>query len=62
VYIPKKYAAALHNTHVDYTGQSLGQSMMQFSNPLAQGMCGCGESVNFPQAPEKLVWNGQASV
>lgn len=43
VYIAKPLLPLLHGTHIDYVAEGLN-AHMTFTNPNAQGHCGCGES------------------
>jgi iron-sulfur cluster assembly accessory protein len=43
LYVPTEYLAMVIGTEVDYTTEGLN-SMIQFNNPNAKDLCGCGES------------------
>ncbi len=44
VIIPGEHKALLAGTHVDLEEKGLGQQVLMYQNPNAQGECGCGES------------------
>lgn len=47
IYIDKDAAPLIQGTIVDYVKKSLGVSQLEFQNPNAEGLCGCGESFNL---------------
>ena len=44
VYIDPKAKSVIQGTCVDYVQKSLGQYALEFDNPNAESLCGCGES------------------
>ena len=44
IYIDKDAAPLIQGTLVDYVKKSLGVSQLEFQNPNAESLCGCGES------------------
>ena len=44
VFIDPACADILDGTLLDYVKKDLGMEMLQFNNPNAEGLCGCGES------------------
>jgi iron-sulfur cluster assembly accessory protein len=51
IYIDKDAAPLIHGTVVDYVKKSLGVSQLEFRNPNAESLCGCGESFNLKELP-----------
>jgi iron-sulfur cluster assembly accessory protein len=47
IYIDKEAAPLIEGTVVDYVKKSLGVSQLEFRNPNAESLCGCGESFNL---------------
>lgn len=50
VCIDEKSAALMKGTQIDYVKKSLGVSQLEFKNPNAESLCGCGESFNLKEA------------
>ncbi len=46
IYVDQTAAPFIKGTVVDYVKKSLGVSQLEFQNPNAAGVCGCGESFN----------------
>ena len=46
-YVDAKYIDILDGTVIDYVEKSLGMSQLDFKNPNADSLCGCGESFNL---------------
>lgn len=44
VYIDPNAKSLIQGTYVDYVQKALGQYALEFDNPNAEGLCGCGES------------------
>lgn len=44
IYIDEPAVSFIKGTEIDYVKKSLGVSQLEFKNPNAAGMCGCGES------------------
>jgi iron-sulfur cluster assembly protein len=49
IYIDQDVAPLIKGTVVDYVKKSLGASQLEFKNPNAQSLCGCGESFQIKQ-------------
>lgn len=49
VFVDPKFAKALNGLVIDYVKKGLGQNQLLFTNPNAEGECGCGESVNLKE-------------
>ncbi len=47
IFIDKDAAPLIQGTVVDYVKKSLGVSQLEFRNPNAESLCGCGESFNL---------------
>lgn len=47
VYINSAVLPMIQGTIVDYVKKSLGVSQLEFNNPNADSLCGCGESFNL---------------
>lgn len=46
IYIDETSLPLIKNTVIDYVKKSVGVSQLEFKNPNASGVCGCGESFN----------------
>src|SRR3990167_5178050 len=44
IYIDDDAVPLIKGTKMDYVKKSLGVSQLEFYNPNAEGLCGCGES------------------
>src|SRR3989338_10551100 len=44
IYIDHDAVPLIKGTEIDYVKKSLGVSQLEFHNPNAEGLCGCGES------------------
>lgn len=49
IYIDHDAAPLIKGTVVDYVKKSLGVSQLEFQNPNAESLCGCGESFNLKE-------------
>ena len=49
VMIPGEHKALLMGTHIDIEDKGLGQQVLMYRNPNAQGECGCGESFSMTE-------------
>lgn len=47
VYIDAACVTLIQGTIIDYVKKSVGQSQLEFNNPNADSLCGCGESFNL---------------
>lgn len=47
IYIDNDAAPLIQGTVVDYVKKGLGVSQLEFQNPNAESLCGCGESFNL---------------
>lgn len=47
IYIDHDAVPLIKGTVVDYVKKSLGVSQLEFQNPNAESLCGCGESFNL---------------
>lgn len=47
IYIDKEAVPLIQGTIVDYVKKTLGMSQLEFQNPNAESLCGCGESFNL---------------
>lgn len=47
VWIDADSVAILQGTEIDYVKKSLGVSQLEYRNPNADSLCGCGESFNL---------------
>ena len=50
VYIDPACVTLIQGTTIDYVKKKLGQSQLEFNNPNADSLCGCGESFNLKGA------------
>ena len=46
-YIDNKWLEVLRGTKIDYIEKTLGMKQLEFINPNAESLCGCGESFNL---------------
>ncbi|PIZ03965.1 MAG: Fe-S cluster assembly scaffold SufA [Gammaproteobacteria bacterium CG_4_10_14_0_8_um_filter_38_16] len=51
IYIDENAVTMIKGTVIDYVKKSLGQSQLEFNNPNAAGLCGCGESFQIRKKP-----------
>lgn len=49
--IDEKAVPMIKGTVIDYVKKSLGVSQLEFQNPNADSLCGCGESFNLKNPP-----------
>src|SRR3990167_6479189 len=49
IYLDKDAAPLIQGTVIDYVKKSLGVSQLEFQNPNAESLCGCGESFNLKE-------------
>ena len=47
IYIDEKSVPLLQGTEIDYVKKGLGVYQLEFHNPNADSLCGCGESFNL---------------
>ena len=47
IFIDKDTAPLMQGTVIDYVKKSLGVSQLEYRNPNAESLCGCGESFNL---------------
>jgi iron-sulfur cluster assembly accessory protein len=47
IYIDEAAVPFIKGTVIDYVKKSLGVSQLEFQNPNADSLCGCGESFNL---------------
>jgi iron-sulfur cluster assembly accessory protein len=47
IYIDRDAVPLIKGTVIDYVKKSLGVSQLEFQNPNADSLCGCGESFNL---------------
>lgn len=47
VYLDSAILSLIKGTEIDYVKKSLGVSQLEFKNPNADSLCGCGESFNL---------------
>lgn len=50
IYIDADAAPILQGTEIDYVKKSLGVYQLEYHNPNADSLCGCGESFNLKKA------------
>lgn len=55
IYIDQDAAPLIKGTIVDYVKKSLGVSQLEFQNPNAESLCGCGESFNLKKDGGKVL-------
>ena len=63
IYVSPEAIPAIQGTHIDYISTSLGQSELNYQNPNAEDLCGCGESFNLKpgiEAPGIKRYRGQS--
>jgi len=53
VYVTEKSRELLQGTNVDYVEKSLGFKQMEFNNPNATSLCGCGESFQIKEQDDE---------
>lgn len=47
IFIDPNCVELIRGTRVDYVQKSLGMKQLEFNNPNAESLCGCGESFNL---------------
>ena len=47
LFIDSKIIDKIKGTKIDYVKKNLGVQMLEYDNPNASGLCGCGESFNL---------------
>lgn len=53
VYIDADSAPLLNGTKIDYVKKGLGVYQLEYHNPNADSLCGCGESFNVKVSSER---------
>lgn len=51
VYVDKAAVPKIRGTKIDFVEKDLGAAVLQYDNPKASGLCGCGESFNLDDDP-----------
>ncbi len=47
IYVDPDCISKIAGTEIDYVKRGLGVSQLEFKNPNAESLCGCGESFNL---------------
>ncbi len=53
VYIDPHAVPVLRGTHIDFVTKSMGMEQLEYHNPNADSLCGCGESFNLKNQKEQ---------
>lgn len=49
VFLDPQCVDLIKGTEIDFVSKELGMKQLQFNNPNAQSLCGCGESFNLKE-------------